>query len=302
MSLVPFADLLANARRGRYAVGYFESWSLESLLAVADAAEAQRAPVVLGFSGVYLPHPRRKARDPLGTYAAMALSVCRSVSVPAALMFNESPNRSWCSEAVRLGFNAVMYSNDADDPARRLRAIADLVTEAHAAGAAVEAEMESLAGVAGDLRGDTRQEVRPTEFGPARAFVDDTGVDALAVNVGQIHLHGRSMVRLDFDRIKRLAELAAPLVLHGATSVRPDDLARAAELGVAKVNVGSRLKQAYFEAMRRATVEAGDHPVNPYEIIGSGLTDDVLMSGRLAMQGEVERFMILFGSSGRART
>ena len=110
------------------------------------------------------------------------------------------------------------------------------------------------------------------------------------------------MVRLDLDRIKRLAELAAPLVLHGATSVRPDDLARAAELGVAKVNVGSRLKQAYFEAMRRATVEAGDHPLNPYEIIGSGLADDVLMSGRLAMQGEVERFMILFGSSGRART
>jgi fructose/tagatose bisphosphate aldolase len=152
MPLVPFTDLLADARRGHYAVGYFESWSLESLLAVADAAEAQRAPVVLGFSGVYLPHPRRKARDPLAAYAAMALSVCRSVSVPAALMFNESPDRAWCSDAVRLGFNAVMYSNEADDPATRLRAVADLVAEAHAAGAAVEAEMESPAGVAGDLR------------------------------------------------------------------------------------------------------------------------------------------------------
>ena len=151
--------------------------------------------------------------------------------------------------------------------------------------------MESLADVAGDLMEDARQEVRPTEFGPARAFVDHTGVDALAVHVGQIHLHGRSPVRLDFDRIKRLAELPVPLVLHSATSLWPDDLARTAELGVAKVNVGSRLKQAYFEALRRATVEAGDHPHNPYEIIGSGLADDVLMSGRLAMQGEVERFM-----------
>ena len=301
MPLVPFADLLADARRGRYAVGYFESWSLESLLAVADAAEARRAPVILGFSGVYLPHPRRQARDPLAAYAAMALAVCGSVSVPAALMFNESPNRAWCSDAVRLGFNAVMYSNEADDPARRLRAVADLVVEAHTAGAAVEAEMDGLAGVAGDLMEEAGQKVRPTEFGPARAFLNDTGIDALAVNVGQMHLHGRTMVRLDLDRIKRLAELPAPLVLHGATSVRPDDLARAVEFGVAKVNVGSRLKQAYFEALRRATFEAGDRPVNPYEIIGSGLADDVLMSGRLAMQGEVERFITLFGSNGRAQ-
>jgi fructose/tagatose bisphosphate aldolase len=82
MPLVPFADLLADARRGRYAVGYFESWSLESLLAVADAAEAQCAPVVLGFSGVYcrirgaklgirLPSTRR------WPYPSAARSACR---------------------------------------------------------------------------------------------------------------------------------------------------------------------------------------------------------------------------------
>ena len=93
MPLVPFPDLLADARRRGYAVGYFESWSLESFLAVADAAEARRAPVILGFSGIYLPHPERHAKDPLAPYASMALAVCRSASVPASLLFNESPNR-----------------------------------------------------------------------------------------------------------------------------------------------------------------------------------------------------------------
>ena len=63
---------MADAARGGYAVGYFESWSLESLLAVADAAEAERSPVILGFSGIYLPHPARQVRDRLAPYAAMA--------------------------------------------------------------------------------------------------------------------------------------------------------------------------------------------------------------------------------------
>ena len=73
MPLVAFQDLMADAARHRYAVGYFESFSLESLLAVTDAAEAERSPVILGFSGIYLPHPARRVRDRLAPYAAMGL-------------------------------------------------------------------------------------------------------------------------------------------------------------------------------------------------------------------------------------
>lgn len=83
MALVSFQDLMAAAADGRYAVGYFESWNLESLLAVADAAEAMRSPVLLGFSGIYLPDPERIAREPLPAYAAMGLEVCRGLRVPA---------------------------------------------------------------------------------------------------------------------------------------------------------------------------------------------------------------------------
>src|SRR5260221_11695585 len=100
MPLVPFRDLMADAARGGYAVGYFESWNLESLLAVADAAEAQRSPVILGFSGIYLPHPDRRVIDPLAAYAAMARAVGEALTVPACLLFNESPNRQWVADAV----------------------------------------------------------------------------------------------------------------------------------------------------------------------------------------------------------
>src|SRR5436305_4037454 len=105
MPLVDFPSLMAAAERGSYAVGYFESWNLESLLAVADAAEAVRSPVILGFSGIYLPHRSRVACDPLAPYAAMAAAVADRLAVPACLLFNESPEPDWVMQAVDAGFD-----------------------------------------------------------------------------------------------------------------------------------------------------------------------------------------------------
>src|SRR3954451_7025190 len=98
MSLVSFRELMLGAERGNYAVGYFECWNLESLLAVADAAEAVRSPVILGFSGISLPHPERCVADPLSVCAAMATEVGRRLGVPCCLLFNESPRLDWVRE------------------------------------------------------------------------------------------------------------------------------------------------------------------------------------------------------------
>ena len=97
---------------------------------------------------------------------------------------------------------------------------------------------------------------------------------------------------------RRLADLPVPLVLHGASSIDPDDLQAAIRLGVRKINVGSRLKQSFLNAMRDAAGRSDS--VNPYEAIGSGLRADVMVAGRLAMQAEVQRLMRLFGSAGKA--
>src|SRR5437588_23429 len=112
----PANEVLTLAEAAGYAVGYFESWDLESLLAVADAAEAARSPVILGFSGIYLPHPQRRVADPLAAYAAMALAVGRGLSVPCCLLFNESPHRDWVLTAIDLGFQLVMYTREGWGP------------------------------------------------------------------------------------------------------------------------------------------------------------------------------------------
>jgi fructose/tagatose bisphosphate aldolase len=300
MPLVAFRDLMADATRSGYAVGYFESFSLESLLAVADAAEATRSPVILGFSGIYLPHPARQVRDRLAPYAAMGLAVCQDLTVPACLLFNESPHVDWVAAAIEQGFSLVMFSDDALDNAASLATIGRLVALAHAQGAAVEGELAALPGVGGDMDPLTELDLHLTDPDAARRFVAATGIDALAVNVGQMHLHGRRLLQLDLDRLRELAALPVALVLHGATSIAPADVQAAIGIGVRKINVGSRLKQAFLSALREAcrVVPEG---INPYEAIGSGLDGDVLLPGRRAMAAEVARLMHLFGSAGRAK-
>src|SRR5437764_10184456 len=95
MPLVPFAQLMADAERGGYAVGYFESWNLESLQGVLDAAEAAGSPVIAGFSGLNLPDPRRPMPERLQWYAALGRAACKATPMPAALLFNESPHLGW---------------------------------------------------------------------------------------------------------------------------------------------------------------------------------------------------------------
>jgi fructose/tagatose bisphosphate aldolase len=295
MPLVPFSTLIASAAERGYAVGYFESWNLESLLAVADAAEFEASPVILGFSGIYLPHPDRQVRDPLAVYAAMGRAICERLTVPAVLLFNESPNERWVADAIDAGFNLVMFSDETRSGPESIDIVRNLCRQAHDEGAGIEAEVTPLAGVGGDAADDA--DLRLTDLHTAARFIADTGIDALAVNVGQLHLHGRRMVRLDLDRLAELSQLPVPLVLHGASSIAPEDLQAAIRLGVRKINVGSRLKQAFFTAMRAAA--AVPERANPYEVIGSGLASDVMVAGRLAMQAEVQRLMRLFGSAGK---
>jgi fructose/tagatose bisphosphate aldolase len=299
MPLVSFHELMAAAAQGSYAVGYFESWNLESLLAVADAAEAMRSPVLLGFSGINLPDPRRVVREPLSVYAAAGLDICRSLSVPTCLVFNESPYIEAVREAIRLGFGLVMFSDEDSSYASQVAQVHQVVEEAHRVGVAVEGEPASLPGVGGELT-DMPNDLRLTDPDQACAFVEATGVDALAVNVGQAHLHGRREVRLNLDHLAKLqAAISKPLVLHGATSVNRDDLRAAIALGIRKINVGSLLKRTYFEAMREACLQAGAE-YNPYEVLGSGNDKDVLVKGRVAMQKAIEALMHIFGSANKA--
>ena len=168
MPRVSFPRLMADAERRGYAVGYFESWNLESLLAVADAAEATGSPVILGFSGIALPLPRRATPEHLVDYAALGTAVCDRLSVPACLLFNESASFAWVIEAVRLGFGLVMFTDEEMGEAKLTEQVRKVAEVAHAASLAVEGEMDSLPGLSGGLQ--TAQGRRPSPLRNRRAL------------------------------------------------------------------------------------------------------------------------------------
>jgi len=209
-------------------------------------------------------------------------------------MFNECPSDTWVERAARLGFNLVMLADADADHADMTRRVADLVRACHPCGAAVEAELGAVpfgdghAGANGSL----------TDPNVAAAFVAETGVDALAVSAGNVH------ILLDGRRNLNLAHLAAirekvrvPLVLHGGSGIAADSLAKAIPLGVAKVNYGTYMKQRTLAAIRRAFPDLG---CNPHHALGDGSGADLLVVTRQAVRDAVLDRIGVLGCCGRA--
>ena len=297
MPLLPFKQIMADAEDGGYAVGYFESWNLESLQAVIEVAEELRSPVIVGFSGMHIPDARRAVDERLELYAAMGLAACQTSTVATSLIFNECPHFEWLEKAVALGFNVVMFADETLTTQELWRRVRETVAMAQGR-AAVEGEVDALPGVAEGLATEPAS-VPLTDPEEAARFVEVTGVDALAVSLGQAHLHGRAKLGLALDRLAAiLRRVEVPLVLHGATSVDDNAIRAGVELGIRKINVGSALRRAFFDGMNRKVVEIGED-YNPYEVLGSGLKNDLMLAGKIAMKSVVKEKILLFGSASQ---
>lgn len=296
MPLKPVTDMMRDALAGGYAVGYFESWNLESLQGVIDAAEQTRAPVIIGFNGDFLSRPERPAEERIAWYAALGRAAAESATVPCALIFNECPHDERVREAVDSGFTLVMPDPEGvphAEAARRIRGIAEY---AHAKGVAVEAETGHLPwGASGEVDESERVSTDPES---AAKFVEETGIDILAVSVGNVHVLLNGERGLDLERLEAVHEkVGIPLDLHGGTGIPADDLRRAISLGVAKVCYGTYLKQRYLAAVRNAVNTA---ETDPHRLLGYGEKEDVMTAGRLAVRDAVLERINLLGGCGKA--
>jgi ketose-bisphosphate aldolase len=294
MSLWPINDLLRHAREHRYALGYFESWNLESLQGVLDAAEATGSPIIVGFNGEFLSRPKRKLGERIRCYAELGKAGAAGSSVPCGLIFNECPNDDWVRNAVLAGFNLVMPSDPTacyNDYRDRVTAITEF---AHHHGAAVEAEIGHLPfGASGNGHGSSL-----TDPELAAHFVQDTNVDLLAVSVGNVHVMTKGEQDLDLQRLSEIRRhVPKPLVLHGGTGIKADSLREAIRLGVTKVNFGTYLKQRYLQALRVSLEATLD---NPHELLGMGGDADVMVASRSAVRDAVLERIELLGCCGKA--
>src|ERR1700722_13271542 len=237
MPLEAIGTMMRAAREHRYAVGYFESWNLDSLQGVLDAAEQTRSPIIIGFNGEFLSQRANATPDDVLLYAKLGRAAAEQARVPCGFIFNECSHDAWLERAITVGFNLIMPAGTGptlEDYQRRVKRLAVL---AHARDVAIEAEIGEL----------------PSEEGPgipsdprvAAAFVAATGVDLLCVSVGneEIKLNGRAP--LDLVRLAAIhGSVDVPLVLHGGSGIEDESLKQAIRLGVRKINFGTYMKQS----------------------------------------------------------
>ncbi len=297
MPLVPMSRLLRHAGAHHYAVGYFESWNLESILAVKDAAEQADSPVILGFNGGFLEDPRREIGENLYHYGALGRAIASQARVPAALILNEAALVPTLVKALAAGFNAVMHDHQMCSPEESLAINQYLARTAHAMDAEVEAELGELP--AHDPRTGSERGGRKTDPEAAAVFVRATGVDALAVAVGNVHMLEGRQAGLDFGLLKALRErVEVPLALHGGTGIEPSALREAIRLGIAKVNVGTALRRAFLNALGLWFREHDPAGADPNEATSTGGRDNALLAARRAVAAQVLAMMSTFGSAG----
>jgi fructose-bisphosphate aldolase, class II len=258
MPLASTADLVTSAARDRRGVGAFNVVQLEHGQAIVAGADLAGAPVILQVSENTV-----RYHGGLEPVALATLAIARHAAGPVAVHLDHAGSPELVDEAVRLGVGSVMFDASRLADEANLAATAEVAARCHARGVWVEAELGEVGGKHGPHAPQAR-----TDPAEAARFVAATKVDALAVAVGTAHAMRTRDARLDFDLIRRLAAaVPVPLVLHGSSGVSEADLGRAVAAGMTKVNIATRLNQAFTVAVR-ASLDADPAAVDPRGYLG----------------------------------
>jgi len=284
MPLVNMRDMLHHAYQNGYAVGGFNLVSLDFIEAIIDAAEATRSPVILSLAESHF-----KYYDFELAIAAAERAAKRS-AVPVAIHLDHGASYESAVSAINAGCNGVMVDASSLEFPANVAATQKVVNMAHACGIAVEGELGYVAGVEGEDAENHPGELVYTLVEEAKAYVERTEVDFLAVSIGTVHGRMGGRPKLYFERLKRINKaLNIPLVIHGGTGLSDEQYHKLIINGVAKINFYTALSEVAGSAIRK----------NADKDTNSGYTN--MMQGvREAIRAEVEHCMVSWGSTGRA--
>ena len=280
--LVNMNDVLLPAKKGSYGVGFFNAVNVEMARAIIETAEELRAPVMVGTAEILLPAME------LARVAEYLIPMAEKASVPVCVHYDHGLTFEKCMQALELGFTSIMYDCSTAPYEENIEKVAEMVKICQAMGRTVEGEL----GHVGDNAGAGKLE-NPSDYftdpETAADFVKRTGVDSLAVAVGNAHGDYAFPPKLDFERIRVIAEKTGiPLVLHGGSGLSDTDFKTAVKEGVAKVNIFTDIDKAGKRGIE-AGLAAGEKSMMgliPYEIE--------------AMKEVVRDKILLFGSNGKA--
>lgn len=280
--LVSTQELLETARRNLYAIGAFNVYNLEGVKAVIRAAEKNGSPAMLQL------HPSA-LRYGGSMLVAMCLEAAKAATVSISVHLDHSTDSQDIQNALTAGIRSIMADGSPFEYAANLEFTRQMTQLSHSYGAIVEAEIGRISGTEDGLT-IAEKEAKMTDPLQAVEFVQATGVDALAVTIGNVHGEYKSPPRLDFDRLAKIRSLLdIPLVLHGASGLPAEMISRSIQLGVCKFNVNTEVRQAYLQALKM-------------ELCGNTPSDllDLAATAIEAMEAVITEKLELFGSVGKA--
>lgn len=252
MKFVPMKELLLLARKKGIAYGAFEFWSVETARAAIEAGSELGLPVILQCGQTEI--------DMMGGFQATADTVkiaAADTKVPIALHLDHSLSYEACNAAIEAGFSSVMIDMSARPFKENIKETLRVVERAHPAGVTVEAELGRLVGEEGEIlvKGPEAAQTDPDE---AKRFVEETGVDCLAVSIGTQHGQYRFKPNLNIERLKKIeTEVSVPLVLHGGSGTPMNQVQEAIRNGINKVNICTDIVVAMGEQYTKTQAVEG---------------------------------------------
>ncbi|MBR4859123.1 MAG: class II aldolase [Clostridia bacterium] len=266
MPLVNMSALLKDARKGGYAVGSFSVANMEMVLGVLKAVEQTKSPSIIQIAEVRLNH------SPLEIIGPLMVAAAKNSSVPVAVHFDHGKTTEKIKQALDIGFTSVMLDGSHLPFEENVKITAATKRLAAEYGADCEGEIGC---VGGSEDGSENIAINCTSPAQALEFYEKTGVDALAVAIGNAHGNYKQAPKLRFDILEETASLVkAPLVLHGGTGILPEDFRKCISLGINKINIATATFDSVEKSVRSAYENAdikGYYDLQSAEVEGAYL-------------------------------
>ncbi len=262
MPLVSLKALIKKAEEKNCAVGAFSVGNMEMILGAVKAAEEENTPIILQIAEVRLP------TSPLKIIGPMMVAAAKSSKVDICVHLDHGLNYETVKEALESGFSSVMLDGSALSFEDNIKLTQKVVNDAKKYGASVEAELGVVGGNEGDGASHNIQYTSPDK---AKEFCEKTGVDALAVAIGNAHGHYKVQPELRLDILAEINKaVCTPLVLHGGSGITPQIFQECIKNGIRKVNIATASFDAVKNAAKKTTEENGN-----YFILSQNMADAV---------------------------
>ena len=245
--LVTLSEILRDANERHYAVGAFNCLSLENVMGAMEAAEALRSPIILQLAEVQFPEA------PMELMAPLYLEAAKRASVPVCVHLDHGQSVETCVKAIRLGFTSVMFDGASLPFEENVATTREVTLISKVAGVDVEAEL----GKVGNSGVDTADVF--TDVEESKRFVAATGIDALAIAIGNLHGHYVHTPQLNIQRLIEIHEAnRLPLVLHGGSGTSVEDFKACIHNGICKINVATAIQRGIMKRMNERLTQKPD--------------------------------------------